>query len=181
MPTMKALMAMRPAPGRLQWIGLRSVRRGTIEVVDAAEVVAGRGLVGDHFHDRSTGHGDGKRSVTLIQAEHLVAVGGFLGRGAIDPRLTRRNLVVAGINLLALKQRRFTIGEAEFEMTGDCAPCAHMEEALGAGGFQAMRGHGGITVRVLRGGRIAVGDAVTCVAESAASNRGASGGLFDDA
>jgi MOSC domain-containing protein YiiM len=168
MLTMKQLLSTCPAPGRLQWIGLRSQRRGEIEMVAEVDAVAGRGLVGDHFHTRTTGRGDGKRSVTLIQAEHLLAVGALLGRGPIDPRLTRRNLVVSGLNLLALKHRRFTIGDAEFEMTGDCAPCSHMEEALGTGGFQAMRGHGGITARVLRGGRLTVGDAVICVETASA-------------
>lgn len=165
--TMKALLARPPAPGRLQWIGLRGMRRGGIVVVDSVMAVAGRGLDGDHFHDRASGHGDGKRSVTLIQAEHLVAVAALLGRPAIEPVLTRRNLVVAGLNLIALKGRRFMIGGAEFEMTGDCAPCTRMEEVLGPGGFHAMRGHGGITARVLRSGRIAIGDAVSCVVDPA--------------
>jgi MOSC domain-containing protein YiiM len=167
MLTMKELMGTPPAPGRLLWIGLRSVRRGEILVCERAEVVAGKGLAGDHFHDRASGRGDGRRSVSLIQAEHLAAVGALLGREPIDPRLTRRNLVVAGLNLIALKNRRFRIGEAEFEMTGDCAPCSHMEEALGSGGFHAMRGHGGITARVLRTGQIQLGDAVVCLTDPA--------------
>ncbi len=164
MSAMRRLLAVPPSPGRLRWIGLRQARRGPIEVVGQAEAVVGRGLVGDRTHARASGRGDGKRSVTLIQFEHLAAVGALLGREPVDPVLTRRNLVVSGINLVALKGRRFRIGEVLFETTGDCAPCAHMEEALGSGGFHAMRGHGGITARVVEGGALRVGDAVAAIA-----------------
>jgi MOSC domain-containing protein YiiM len=67
-------------------------------------------------------------------------------------------LVVAGINLLALKDRRFRIGEAVLETTGLAHPCSRMEAALGDGGYNAMRGHGGITAAIVVSGRLAVGD-----------------------
>jgi MOSC domain-containing protein YiiM len=98
--------------------------------------------------------------VTLIQFEHLAVVAALMGREAVPPELLRRNLAVAGISVLALKDRRFRIGEVLLEGTGPCEPCSRMEQNLGPGGYNAMRGHGGITARVLEGGFIRVGDVV---------------------
>ena len=102
----------------------------------------------------------GKRGVTLVQAEHLAVIGAFLGRGPVEPVDLRRNIVVEGINLLALRHRRVTVGGAVLEVTGPCAPCSRMEEAFGQGGYSAVRGHGGVTARIVTPGRIALGDPV---------------------
>ena len=96
----------------------------------------------------------------MIQHEHLAAMAQLLKRDAIDPALLRRNIVVSGINLQALKQRNFKIGSAVLHGTGNCAPCSRMEETLGTGGYNAMRGHGGITAYVVDAGKISVGDSV---------------------
>jgi MOSC domain-containing protein YiiM len=78
----------------------------------------------------------------------------------VAPELLRSNLVTRGINLLALKDRRFRIGAALLEGSGECAPCSRMEETFGPGGYNAVRGHGGITARVIRGGTVRVGDPI---------------------
>ena len=144
-----------PQIGRVEWIGLRPARRAPMVVVEAVEA-NDQGLDGDFFK----GPANAPRQVTLIQAEHLTAIGSYLDREAISPELTRRNIVVRGINLLALKEREFQIGSAILFGTGNCAPCSFMEEQLGTGGYNAMRGHGGITARVVRPGTIRLGDSI---------------------
>lgn len=144
------------AEGRLEWIGLRPGPGLPMQAVDEAEARPGSGLLGDRFR----GGPDSTRQVTLLAAEHLAAIAGFLGRPAVGPELLRRNLVVSGLNPYALKGRQFRIGSVVLEHSGECAPCRKMETWLGPGGFQAVRGHGGLTARVLEGGTLRTGDCV---------------------
>lgn len=127
-------------------------------------VIEGRGLEGD----RKALRAGGERQVTLFQHEHLLVIASLMGRDAVEPEALRRNLAVSGINVLALRARRFKIGELLFEGTGYCAPCRRMEETIGRGGFNATRGHGGITARGLSDGWIAIGDPITPAGADAA-------------
>jgi MOSC domain-containing protein YiiM len=145
------------SPGRLVWIGLRPARGEPMQAVSRVRALQGRGLEGDRKAQRS----GGERQVTLYQHEHLAVLASLLGCAAIEPEAMRRNLAVAGINLLALRARRFAIGSLLLEGTGYCAPCRRLEETLGRGGFNASRGHGGITASVLGDGWLAIGDEVT--------------------
>lgn len=146
-----------PQIGRVEWIGLSPETRSAIQSVTEVEARVGTGLEGDYHSQRRPG---GKRQVTLIQHEHLPVVAALAGRPDLVPHLLRRNIVVSGINLMSLKGLQFQIGAAVLEGTGPCDPCSRMDENLGPGGFQAMRGHGGLTAQVISEGRIGVGDRV---------------------
>lgn len=153
-----ALMTQFPRAGTVDWIGLRPARDVPVEIVDSAVAVTGVGLTGDRY----TG-GSGKRGVTLIQAEHLPAIAALSGHARVDPAVLRRNLVVSGIPVIALKGRRFRVGTALLEGTSPCDPCSKMEETLGPGGYNAMRAMGGLCARVIEGGVVRLGDAVEWV------------------
>lgn len=154
MTRIQALLNTLPRPGRLEHILVRPARRAEPVPLERVRALPGRGLAGDHRAERLS---DSPRQVTLLQAEHLPVIAALSGSDAAPARL-RRNLVVSGVNLLALKGRRFRIGGAVFEGSGLCHPCSRMEEALGLGGYNAVRGHGGILARVLEEGDLAVGD-----------------------
>lgn len=159
MPEQRSLQTLfdtLPQTGRVEWIGIRPARGEPMQVLERVTVTPGKGLEGDRFKGRETS----KRQVTLIQQEHLHAIASCLQREAIEPDVFRRNIVVSGLNLLALKGKTFRIGGVVLEFTGLCHPCSKMETALGPGGYNAMRGHGGVTTRVVEGGELALGDKV---------------------
>jgi MOSC domain-containing protein YiiM len=147
------LMSHYSKAGKVVALSIRPQRLLPVRIIDSVEAIENIGLNGD----RSKG---GNRQITLIQKEHIDAVASFLGKHALDFTLTRRNILVEGINLLSLKGHKFQIGEAILQYTGECHPCSRMEAALGDGGYNAMRGHGGITARILRSGLIKNGDSV---------------------
>lgn len=181
MLSLAELRAHLPRSGKIEWLGLRSSKRQPVQSVAEVEIHPLVGVVGDHGKlapprltalmgevgeaptaERSPVRpgGPGKRQVTLIQAEHLPVIAALAGLERVTPEELRRNILVSGIPLLALKDRRFQLGDVILEGTGECHPCSRMEEALGAGGYNAVRGHGGITARVIRGGVVRLGDVV---------------------
>ena len=145
------------SPGILQWIGVRPARRAPMRQLEWADAIAEAGLDGDHRTEKTPGSG---RQVTLISQEFIQQIAHFTGTDNIDPALLRRNLVVSGVNLNALRYQRFQIGDALLEAGALCHPCSRMEQALGKGGVAAMLGHGGLCCRILRGARIRCGDAL---------------------
>lgn len=156
---LSALLNAPVRPGVVTWIGLRPKRHADMAVVTSARLDPSEGLVGDHYRSATRG----ARHLTIIQEEDLASIASYLGRDRVPPDLLRRNVVTRGVNLLALKDKRFRLGEAVLEMTGECHPCSRMEETFGAGGYNAVRGHGGITARVLQPGEVRLGDSLIVV------------------
>jgi MOSC domain-containing protein YiiM len=165
MPDLRQLTSQFPREGRVEAIMLRPARGVPAITVPSVVALQDRGLEGDRSARPAARPGGHKRQVTLMQAEHLPAIAAWIGRERIDPVVLRRNLLIAGINLLAARTlfadqpMHIAIGaQVVLVATGPCDPCSKMEAELGEGAYNAMRGHGGITARVLAGGTIAAGD-----------------------
>jgi MOSC domain-containing protein YiiM len=144
--------------GTVEWIGVRPARKEPMQVGKKVTAIAGVGLEGDR---RCKGSVGSSRQVTIISVEYLHIIAQLLKKERIDPAVVRRNIVVSGVNLTALRHQRFQLGEVIVEASALCHPCSRMNEVLGKNGVAAMLGHGGLCAKIIQGGVIGVGDKVT--------------------
>lgn len=139
--------------GTLEAIWVKRVRRGPMDRVARATLVAGRGLVGNAEQG-------GRRQVTLLEAEAWAAMMGELG-AALDPSARRANLLVRGIGLARSRGRVLRVGDVRVRVFTEVRPCRKMEETLpGLAKAMSPDWRGGVAGEVLDDGAIAVGDAV---------------------
>ena len=131
------------------------------ESVGRADVVAGRGLVGDRYSRRPE-HADA--GVTLLAVESLETVAAELGVPPFDPLLARRNVVLRGADVEALRGVDLTLdcGDGPVHLRGGrpAAPCSWMDAVLASGAHAALRGRAGVRCAARSGGVLRVGLAV---------------------
>ena len=145
--------------GRVEAINIAAELEGDCRPVEAVEALAGQGLRGDrYFSETPREHGEA-RDITLIQAEALEGLHSEHGI-ELSGAESRRNVLTRGIDLNALVGRRFTVGEAECVGIELCEPCNHLQKMTQPGVLRGLVHRGGLRADVVRGGRIAVGDAV---------------------
>ena len=151
--------------GAIVTIHIASGAGAPMQPLPSVEAIAGEGLRGDRYQ---TGAGfysavptdPGARELTLVAAEVLAAV---LAETGIDLPLHehRRNITTRGIDLPSLLGQRFRIGEVICEGVRDCPPCNHLEDLTGKAVLAPLVRRGGLRARIVSGGTIHVGDAIT--------------------
>ncbi len=172
--TLRNLSQQFASEGLIEAIILRPVRGEPAILVNEARAEPGLGLIGDRRANSARARkASSKREVTLFQLEHLPLVANWCGLTELDPLRLRRNLLVSGLNLVGMRSPfpgvvlEWAVGdEVIIQITGPCDPCSKMAAELGAGSYNALRGHGGMTARILSGGVIRVGDRVRLQAVS---------------
>lgn len=136
-------------------------------VVEA--LVTKQGVAGDRQRDLRF-HGGPDRAVTLFSSERidlLRAEGHPISIGS-----TGENLTVSGLDWEALGPgARLSVGEVELEITSYTSPCANLVASFVGGDFKriAQKLHPGwsrLCARVLREGRVRVGDRVLATPEA---------------
>jgi MOSC domain-containing protein YiiM len=142
--------------GTLEQIWIKSSSGGPMDAADSAELVTGRGIIGN-------ANQGGHRQVTIIEKELWEAMMREL-ESDLPGSMRRANFMVSGLSLLESRGRSLQIGECMIEIRGETKPCRLMEELL-PGLQDAMRRdwRGGAYGVITRGGRIQVGDSARFV------------------
>ncbi|MEU2349666.1 MOSC domain-containing protein [Modestobacter sp. NPDC049651] len=132
-----------------------------VERRDRIEVRAGLGVVGDRYFGRPA-HRDA--SVTVLAVESLEALAAELGSGPLDPLAPRRNVVLRGAEVEALRGQLFGLdtGGGEVVLAGGrpANPCAWMDLVLAPGAHRGLRGRGGVRCAPRTDGVLTLGPAV---------------------
>lgn len=124
----------------------------TVEVAEV-ECVAGRGLRGDRFFDFKE---DYKGQVTFFAQEVFDALCAELKLSGRSPGLTRRNVVVEGMELNSLVGAEFELQGIHFKGMAECSPCYWMDRALGPGAEHFLKNRGGLRAQILTSGKLRV-------------------------
>lgn len=141
-------------PDTLTSITIADSYGGGLRSLDSAELVAGKGIVGDRYFG-------GVRQVTVICTGEVTKAAAEWGSGEMDPAASRRNLVVDLPELPRHHGAIIRIGEITLSVWRDCAPCELMDEVYGEGARQSLKGRAGVSAQVVEGGSIRIGDRVT--------------------
>ncbi len=145
--------------GRVLAIWRKRAYRGPMDRVDAAELVAGRGL-------RGSADQGGKRQITIISEEAWQRAIAQLGV-AVDPSARRANVLVRGIDFEKTRGRMLRIGACSIRVNGEVTPCERMNEAQ-EGLRAALRPEwrGGVFGEIVDGGTIREGDEAEWITEA---------------
>ncbi|HJQ67866.1 MAG TPA: MOSC domain-containing protein [Blastocatellia bacterium] len=139
--------------GRLEAIWIKRMKRGPMDPVAEANLVAGSGIEGN-------ANQGGKRQVTLIEQEMWEEIMRGLN-ASLPPSARRANLMLNGVRLAESGGRVLRVGSCRIRIYGETRPCEQMEDAH-MGLREAMKPNwgGGVYGEVLDDGRIEIGDAV---------------------
>lgn len=133
---------------------------GPMHSVPDVNAVAGRGLEGDRYFHNGEEPGDPTEEVTLIEAEPIEDATRDHGLD-LTPADMRRNIVTRGIELRELIGKTFSVGEVRLEGLKDNPPCKHLQKLAGKPLLKPMIEKGGIRARIVEGGTVRVGDAIS--------------------
>ncbi len=136
--------------GQIEAIWIKRAKRGPMDAIAEAEMIAGKGLVGN-------ANQGGRRQITIIDAAVWERIMEELG-ATIEPSARRANIMVRGLELANTRKQVLLLDECRVRIFTETKPCERMDEVLpGLKAALYRNWGGGVCGQVIDGGRVRVG------------------------
>jgi MOSC domain-containing protein YiiM len=153
--------------GKLDAIYITAAKGEAMQSMAQVRAVRGRGLEGDRYYLDSQVPPEDKKAgqqITLIEIEAVDALANEQGI-AISPVDIRRNLVMRGVALNELVDKKFRVGEVVMRGIRLCEPCQYLAKRTQPQVLPGLLHRGGLRAEILNDGVIRVGDALEVIQE----------------
>ncbi len=143
--------------GKIEAINITNISEGNTFYVNQAFLEKGKGIVNDRYYGNFK---EEKEQVTLINIKEINDFNSLIDKN-IDAKDFRRNIIVSGINLNELINKKIKINDVTLKIHEICQPCKYLQDKLKIPGLvKILTNKSGVRAEILSSGSIAVGDAV---------------------
>ena len=143
--------------GKIEAINITNTSEDNTFYVNQAILEKGKGIVNDRYYGNFK---EKKEQVTLINLEEINYFNNQIKQN-IDAKNFRRNIIVSGIDLNNLINKKIKINDVTLKIHEICQPCKYLQNKLQIPGLVKMLiNKSGVRAEILTSGSLAVGDVI---------------------
>tara|TARA_B100000900_G_scaffold272203_1_gene232486 strand:- start:49 stop:495 length:447 start_codon:yes stop_codon:yes gene_type:complete len=146
--------------GKIEAINITNISENNTFYINQAILEKGKGIVNDRYYGNFK---EKKEQVTLINLEEINNFNNQIKMN-IDAKSFRRNIIVSGINLNELINKKVKINEVTLKIHEICQPCKYLQDKLKIPGLiKILVNKSGVRAEILTSGSISVGDDIKII------------------
>ena len=143
--------------GKIEAINITNISEENTFYVNQAILEKGKGIVNDRYYENFK---EKKEQVTLINLESINNFN-YQIKQNIDAKDFRRNIIVSGISLNELINKKIKINDVTLKIHEICQPCKYLQDKLKIPSLVKMLvNKSGVRAEILSSGSLSVGNVI---------------------
>lgn len=146
--------------GKIETISITNISEENTFYINQAILEKGKGIVNDRYYGNFK---EKKEQVTLINLEEINNFNNQVKQN-IEAKDFRRNIIVSGINLSELINKKIEINKVILKIHEICQPCKYLQDRLKIPSLVKMLvNKSGVRAEILHSGSLSVGDVIKVI------------------
>ena len=146
--------------GKIEAINITNISKENTFYINQAFLEKGKGIVNDRYYGNFK---EKKEQVTLINLEEINNFNNQIKLN-IDAKDFRRNIIISGINLNELINKKIEINEVNLIIHEICQPCKYLQDKLKTPRLVKMLvNKSGVRAEIIKSGSLSVGDTIKII------------------